>query len=79
MSDQDPIVIDVETEETAPEPSRFKNFLQTKVAPLTPIIVTAVVVGIGSVMIAKSLTELENEDEIEETDVIVIDAPAETE
>ena len=79
MSDQDTTVITEETEEIAPEPSRFKNFLQTKVAPYAPVIVTAMVVGIGSVMIAKSLNELETEDETEETEVIVIDAPAETE
>lgn len=79
MSDQDTTVITEETEETAPKPSRFKNFLTTKVAPYTPFITTAVVVGIGSFLIVKSLNELENEDEIDETDVIVIDVPAETE
>lgn len=79
MSDQDTTVITEETEEVVTEPSRFKNFLQTKVAPFTPLIVTTMVVGIGSFMIAKSLNELENEDDVEDTDVIVIDVPAETE
>lgn len=76
MSDQDTTVTaeeTTETEETAPKASRLKNALN-KVAPFAPIITTAVVVGVGSLLIFKSLEETDTEEvEIVEAEAPVVD------
>lgn len=75
MSDQDTTVTAEETivtDESTPKPSRFKNALN-KVAPFAPVITTAVVVGVGSLLILKSLEETKEEEvEIIETEVPVV-------
>ena len=66
MSDNDTTITTEETEETAPEPSRFKKALN-KVAPYAPHIATAVVA-----LIFRSLSELEGEEtEIVESEVLI--------
>lgn len=77
MSDQDPIVITEETEEIESEPSRFKKVLD-KVAPYTTYIALAVS-AVGAFAIVKALENLdvEEEEEIDETNVIVLEAEPE--
>ena len=71
MSDNDTTIITEETDETAPEPSRFKKALN-KVAPYAPHIATAIVAVVGGALIFRSLAELESEEtEIVETDVLI--------
>lgn len=71
MSDNDTTITTEETEETAPEPSRFKKALN-KVAPYAPHIATAVVAAVGGALIFRSLSELEGEEtEIVESEVLI--------
>lgn len=81
MSDQDPIVITEETEETpseTPEPSRFKKAYD-KVAPYLPhLAITAVVLGAGALLV-QAIDKLEDEeDEFVEGEVIVVEPETET-
>ena len=71
MSDNDTTITTEETEETAPEPSRFKKALN-KVAPYAPHIATFVVAAVGAELIFRSLDRLGvQETEIVETDVLI--------
>lgn len=77
MSDQDPIIITEETEEETPEPSRFKKALE-KVAPYTNYIAFAVAAA-GTYLVIKALENLNEDEEVEldESEVIVLEAEPE--
>lgn len=74
MSDQDTTVTVEDSNETAPEPSRFKKVL-AKIAPYAPYITTAVVGAVSGALIVKALNTLEDEVEIVETETIIVETP----
>lgn len=76
MSDQDTTVTPEDSNETAPEPSRFKKALN-KVAPYAPHIATAVVAAVSGALLFKAINEAEKDVEEVVVEEFVIDAEPE--